>query len=176
MEKYEFIRLDRAERWIVVMHPGSPLAQKDYITAEDLKEVPLILPRRLNVRSELAHWFGEYYDELNVLFTSNLPSNSAVMAHNRLACAIAIQGSISFWDREKIVCCPLSPELSANSVLAWKTSTALRSGCRQVHRIPEGNAGKVFQYVVMISMLQSGFQLTCGRTGCRSMLLKHETS
>ena len=54
MEKYEFIRLDRAERWIVVMHPGSPLAQKDYITAEDLKEVPLILPRRLNVRSELA--------------------------------------------------------------------------------------------------------------------------
>ena len=96
MEKYEFIRLDRAERWIVVMHPGSPLAQKDYITAEDLKEVPLILPRRLNVRSELAHWFGEYYDELNVLFTSNLPSNSAVMAHNRLACAIAIQGSISF--------------------------------------------------------------------------------
>ena len=120
MEKYEFIRLDRAERWIVVMHPGSPLAQKDYITAEDLKEVPLILPRRLNVRSELAHWFGEYYDELNVLFTSNLPSNSAVMAHNRLACAIAIQGSISFWDREKIVCRPLSPELSANSVLAWK--------------------------------------------------------
>lgn len=120
MEKYEFIRLDRAERWIVVMHPGSPLAQKDYITAEDLKEVLLILPRRLNVRSELAHWFGEYYDELNVLFTSNLPSNSAVMAHNRLACAIAIQGSISFWDREKIVCRPLSPELSANSVLAWK--------------------------------------------------------
>ena len=46
-----------------------------------------------------------------------------------------------------------------------ETSTALRSGCRQVHRIPEGNAGKVFQYVVMISMLQSGFQLICGRTG-----------
>ena len=102
------------------MHPESPLAKKKGITPQDLRGLPLILPRRLSVQSELAHWFGEEFENLNVLFTSNLPSNSAIMVHHRLAYAIVIQGSLSFWDKEKIVCRPLSPELKASSVLAWK--------------------------------------------------------
>ncbi|HIT67075.1 MAG TPA: LysR family transcriptional regulator [Candidatus Merdisoma merdipullorum] len=120
MEKYDFIRLDGKEQWVVVMHPESPLAKKKGITPQDLRGLPLILPRRLSVQSELAHWFGEEFENLNVLFTSNLPSNSAIMVHHRLAYAIVIQGSLSFWDKEKIVCRPLSPELKASSVLAWK--------------------------------------------------------
>lgn len=77
--------------------------QKDYVTPEDLAGVPLILPRRLNVQSELASWFGGYYEKLQVLFTSNLPSNSAVMVHGGLACALVIQGSLDFCDQEKLI-------------------------------------------------------------------------
>lgn len=102
------------------MHPDSPLAQKEHITPKDLKDLPLILPHRQNVRSELASWFGEDFEKLNVLFTSNLPSNSAIMVHNKLAYAITVQGSLSFWDPEKIVCRPLYPPLTASCVLAWK--------------------------------------------------------
>lgn len=120
MDKYEFIRLNRKEEYVAVLHPDSPLAKLERITPEDLRDVPLILPRRLSLKSELASWFGDAYDGLNVLFTANLPSTSAVMVHNRLACAIVIRGSISFWDKEKVVCRPLSPGLTATSVLAWK--------------------------------------------------------
>ena len=42
------------------------------------------------------------------------------MVHDKLAYAILIQGSLSFWDQDKIVCRPLSPPLLATSVLAWK--------------------------------------------------------
>ena len=120
MEKYEYIRLNQRERWVVVMHPDSPLAGREHITSEDLRGLPLILPRRLSVQSELANWFAEDFDKLNVLFTSNLPSGSAVMSHSRLAYSIIIEGSVSFWDKEKVVCRPLFPELTATSVLAWK--------------------------------------------------------
>nr|WP_191384306.1 LysR family transcriptional regulator [uncultured Lachnoclostridium sp.] len=120
MEKYDFIRMEGKERWVAVMRPDCPLAEKDYVTPEDLARVPLILPRRLNVQSELASWFGDYYEKLQVLFTSNLPSNSSVMVHGGLACALAIHGSLAFWDQEKITCRPLFPELGASSALAWK--------------------------------------------------------
>lgn len=120
MEKFEFIRLRERERWVVAMHPDAPLAQKACVTPEDLKGLPLILPHRLNVQSELANWFGDAFDGLNVLFTSNLPANSSIMVRHGLAYALLLGGSISLWDERKIACRPLSPELTASSVLAWK--------------------------------------------------------
>lgn len=120
IEKYDFTRLEKKELWVAAMHPDAPLARKEAVTVEDLKRLPLILPRRLSVQSELASWFGDDFGKLDVLFTSNLPSNSNIMVHNRLACALIIKGSVSFWDERKIAYRPLSPELRASSVLAWK--------------------------------------------------------
>lgn len=120
IEKYEFIRLDKKERWVVLMRPDDPFAEKEYVTARELSEVPLILPRRLRVQSELANWFGDYYENLNVLFTSNLSTNASVMVNHGLAYSIVIEGMMPFWDRSKITYRPLYPDLTATSVLAWK--------------------------------------------------------
>lgn len=120
MDKYDYIRLDKREQWVVIMHPESPLAKLEQITPKDLKGLPLILPRRLSVRSELARWFGRDFDKLDVLFTSNLPSTSSVMVQNKLAYSISIKGSVSFWDKETVTCRPLSPALTATSVIAWR--------------------------------------------------------
>ena len=120
MEKFEFIRLNNKEQWGVIMSPDSPLAKQNYVTPSDLIGVPLILPRRLNVQSELASWFGNDFDKLNILFTSNLPANSSIMVYHKLAYSIIIKGSISLWDQKKITYRPLYPELTASSVLAWK--------------------------------------------------------
>lgn len=120
MEKYDFIRLDVKEKWGVLMRPDSPLAEKEFVTAKDLSELPLILPRRMNVQNELASWFGDYYDSLNVIFTSNLSTNSAIMVNNGLAYSLVIEGAVPFWDQSKVTYRPLSPSLTATSVLAWK--------------------------------------------------------
>lgn len=118
MEKYDFIRLDMKEKWVVLMRPEDPLAEKESVTAEDLLSLPLILPRRMNVQSELASWFGDYYDKIDVAFTSNLSTNSAVMVGAGLAYALAIEGA-ALWD-PSITYRPLFPALTATSVLAWK--------------------------------------------------------
>lgn len=120
MEKYDFIRLGLKENWIVLMRPDSPLAEKEFVTAADLSEQPLILPRRMSVQSELASWFGDCYEGLNVVFTSNLSTNAAVMVMDGLAYSVVIEGAVPFWDSTKITYRPLSPSLNATSVLAWK--------------------------------------------------------
>lgn len=120
MEKYDYIRMGRNEEWVVTMHPDMTLAEHDRIKPEDLKDVPLILPHRTSIRSEFANWYGEGFEDLNLLFTSNLPSNSLIMVHHKLAYAVMIRGSISFWDKEKITYRPLDPPLAATSVIAWK--------------------------------------------------------
>ena len=120
VEKYDFIRFDMKENWVVLMRPDDPLAERESITAKELAQLPLILPRRGAVQSELASWFGDYYNKLDVVFTSNLNTNGAIMVEGGLAYSIVVEGAISLWDQKKVTFRPLSPALTATSVFAWK--------------------------------------------------------
>lgn len=120
MEKFDFIRLKDKERWVALMRPDDPLAGKKTVSAKNLKGAPLILPRRTNVQNEIISWLGDCYDESNVIFTSNLATNSALMVQQGLAYSLIVEGAMPFWDKEKLISRPLSPKLTANSVFAWK--------------------------------------------------------
>ena len=120
VETYDYIRMPVPEEWCVLMRPDDPLAEKTALTAEDLKSLPLILPQRLNVQSELANWFGSYFEKINLVIAGNLTTNSAIMVMNGLGYALVINGSVSLWDSTKIISRPLSPNLTATTVLAWK--------------------------------------------------------
>lgn len=120
MDKYDFMRLDVKERWVVLMRPDDALAGKEYVTAAELSELPIIMARRSNVKNELANWFGEYYKDLHVLFTSNLSTNGAIMVQRGLGYSLVVEGSVPHWDRAKICYRKLYPELVSTSVMAWK--------------------------------------------------------
>lgn len=120
IDKYDFIRLEKKERWIVLMRPDDPLAEKEAVTPKDLAKLPIIMARRSSVQNELANWFGPYFKHLNILFKSNLPTNGAIMVENGLGYSLIIEGGVPFWDKSRLVSRPLSPELTATCVLAWK--------------------------------------------------------
>lgn len=120
MEKYDYIRMPIKEEWCVLMRPDDPLAEKSSITANDLESQPLILPQRLNVQSELANWFGNSFEKINLVISGNLSTNSAIMTMNGLGYALVINGSTSLWDSTKLISKPLSPILTSTTVLAWK--------------------------------------------------------
>ena len=90
------------------------------------------------VQSELASWFGETFDRQDILFTANLPSTSSVLVHQKLACALLIRGSVSFWDPACLTFRPLQPPLTATSVLAWKRKQPFWRSGRAVHPVCEG--------------------------------------
>lgn len=120
IEKYDFIRLPIKENWVVLMKPDDPLCRKESVTPKDLADLPLILPRRMRIQNELASWFGDNYKNLDIRFTSNLSTNGAIMVSEGLAYSVVIEGAVPFWDSKKIAYRPLSPALTATSVLAWK--------------------------------------------------------
>ena len=70
IEKYDFLRLDKREQWVVSSAPGLPSCQaQSHYSKGYAFGVPLILPRRLNVQGELASSVGDRFNKLSVLLT-----------------------------------------------------------------------------------------------------------
>lgn len=120
MERYEYIRMPVKERWAAVMPAGVPLARREYVTAKDLADIPVIMPSRQKVHDEVASWFGSFYERLQVIGTSNLSTNAALMVQAGLGYALIIEGGLPFLEQAEVRLSPLYPELTATSVLAWK--------------------------------------------------------
>jgi DNA-binding transcriptional LysR family regulator len=72
------------------------------------------------VQSEVANWFGDAFDHLDVRYTGNLSTNSAVLVQQGYAYAVVIEGSVMFWNPKLIVAKPLSPALTATTAFAWR--------------------------------------------------------
>lgn len=119
-EGMDYIRMQGYDHWVVSMRVDDPLAKKEVITKKDLLKLPLILPERTNIQSELANWFGKDFSRLNIAFTSNLGTNAGVMAINGLGYPISIEGAMRYWRRDLVLQKTLSPEILASTVIAWR--------------------------------------------------------
>ena len=122
ISKYAFIRLPLKERWGVLVHADSPLAEKEAVTPEDLRGVPLLMVRRELVKNELATWFGDAYEQVEIAATYNLIVNAAFMVEQGLGVALCFDLGAVF-DNLRFV--PLSPRMETGSVLVWKKNQTL---------------------------------------------------
>ena len=130
IQKYEFIRIEKCERWAAILPKDSDLARKDGITPEDLLTQKLIVPPRLALQGDIAAWFGVPLSGLNIKITSNMSVNGALLVEQSLGCALTIEGALPFLDENKVVMRRLVPELIASSVLAWKKDTPFSRAVR----------------------------------------------
>lgn len=119
-EGLDYIRIQGSDHWVVSMRADDPLAKKDVITKKELMGIPLILPERNSVKSELANWFGRDFNKIDVAFTSNLGTNAGVLAMHGLGYPISIEGAARYWSKEFLVQRRLSPELETSTVIAWR--------------------------------------------------------
>ena len=118
LSRYEFLRLKERDRWGIITYEHSPLAEKSEVTIDDLKGLPLMLPRRAEVQKNLAHWFGEQADNLQVFATYNLIGNATQLVSQGLCHAFALECAVT---RYNSICFrPLAPDLITSSVLVWK--------------------------------------------------------
>lgn len=131
MEKFEYIRLTGTERWVVLMRRDDPLAQFDAIRSSQLEGLPLVLPRRLNLQSELANWFGDRFEHMNIAYTGNLTTNIALLVQRGYGYSITLEGSLPFRERTEIVSRPLFPPLSASVAFAWKREQPMSAATRK---------------------------------------------
>lgn len=120
IEKYDFIRTNIKERWVMIMPSDDPLTQKNYISVDDIKGKSIIVTHRSAVRNEVENWFKDAFKEMDIVATHNLSANAAHLVEKGVGYAIVLEGSVSFYDPSFVVSRPLDPPLESTSVLVWK--------------------------------------------------------
>lgn len=121
--KYEFIRMPQKEQWGILTRRDSELAGKEYISPKDLADVPLLMVKRELVKNELASWFGDYYEQLQIAATYNLIINAAAMVKSGVGVALCFDLGAIYYDDLRFV--PLAPILQTGSVLVWKKNQTM---------------------------------------------------
>lgn len=120
MERYNYLRLPVTDTWGLLMRRDSPLAGKESIRAEDLREIPLIVSRQSMVRNELSGWSGHDFDQLNIVATYNLIYNASLMVDEGFGYALCLDRLVYSADNNNFCFRPLEPRLETHIDIAWK--------------------------------------------------------
>lgn len=124
LAKYHHLPLPVTDKWGVLMRKDSPLAEKEFITKEDLLEVPLIASRQTLDQpfssSTYVEWFGEDFDKLNVFATFNLVYNAALLVEKGAGYMITFENLTDTSESNNICFRPLKPAVTSGMHIAWK--------------------------------------------------------
>ncbi len=117
--KYDYINLPVYDTWGVLMRKDSALAEKEYITVDDLADEPLIISRQALHKKEINKWFDNRTDNLNIIATYNLAYNASLMAEENLGYVLTLDKLINTAD-SNLKFAPLYPQTTIDIKLVWK--------------------------------------------------------
>ena len=118
LSKYDYIRLPVKDRWGALLPAKCPLAQKEYITPEDLKDRHLSVAVRN--KDAIKSWLGDAYNEKSFFHTHNLLYNAAMLVDKGMGVAITIDGAVELYKNPNLIFRPLYPEREITTVFVWK--------------------------------------------------------
>ena len=118
ISKYESIAIPTGDRWGVLMRKDSSLADKESISAKDLKNEPLIMSRQQNKNSMLLKWFGD--ETLHIVAEYNLVYNASILVDEGIGYALSLDKLINVSGESSLCFRPLSPSLEAKMHFVWK--------------------------------------------------------
>ncbi|MGR3916482.1 LysR family transcriptional regulator [Pediococcus acidilactici] len=119
-EKYGEITLPRTERWGLLVSKDSSWAKKNAIQPADLREMPLFIAQRPEVRQLVTKWSGIDYARLKVVGNFNLIFNVLALVKRQVGQAFGIEGATAQIRPEGVKFIPLQPEVKTNCVLVWR--------------------------------------------------------
>lgn len=120
LSKYDYLRLPLTDTWGVLMRSDSPLAQKEYITPEDLWDKPLIRSKHSLGKSIISDWFRKNAEELNIVATYNLLYNASILVEEGVGYAVCLDKIIKTNENNNLCFRPLFPKLQSHLYIAWK--------------------------------------------------------
>ena len=124
ISKYEYISMPAKEKWGILVSELSELSQKETIQAADLQNEQLISARSEKMYPEIRKWFGEYYDQIEVIASGNLLYNEAILAQEQIGAVLGIELDCHYPGLKFV---PLSPSVETPTVLTWKKNQILSS-------------------------------------------------
>lgn len=120
LKKYDHIILPATDTWGLLMRNDHPLAARQAITPDDLKDLPLLHSRQAFYQNELSGWLGYSPDKLNIIGTHNLVYNESLMVKEGIGCAVTLDGLANTSKENGLCFRPFAPKMTARLVIAWK--------------------------------------------------------
>lgn len=118
--KYDSIPIHYEDTWGVLMRRDVELSHKEFITAEDLTDKPLIISRQAFQNSELKNFFHMEQDKLNIAATYSLLFNGSLMVDEGLGYAICFDKLVNVSEDSHLCFRPLKPKIEAHMGIIWK--------------------------------------------------------
>lgn len=117
--KYNVVKMPESDRWGLVMPAGGALAQKDCITFEDLRGLPLFCSGQ-GWHADLPLWCGERINELTLEGSFRLSYNASVFTREGLGYLLTFEHLVNTSSESGLVFRPLYPELTTDMFIIWK--------------------------------------------------------
>ena len=120
LNEYSYLTLPLKNSWGVLVRPESPLYDKEFITPDDLKKVPLLFSTQSLKNEEFRSWLNAPTSKLNIVCTYNLPQNAYMLAEANLADMVCLKDCVNLKQNSQMKFIPLKPALEASGFLVWK--------------------------------------------------------
>lgn len=124
LNKYKALNLPSYDEWGIVVKRDDPLSKKSFIEKKELVHMPLICSRQVLDRSlsnnEFARWFGDDFEQLNIVATFNLAYNAGLMVKEDVGYAITLDSIIEASVENNLCFIPLKPQLNAKHNIVWR--------------------------------------------------------
>ncbi|RIP34742.1 LysR family transcriptional regulator [Staphylococcus gallinarum] len=134
LNKYEALNLPSSDRWGLITRRDSKFAYYNQIERETLIDASLICSRQAIDRTipnnEFLNWFGDSYDEANVVATFNLAFNAGMMVKANIGHAISLENLISTSEENELCFIPLYPALEAKHNIVWRKNHTFSKAAR----------------------------------------------
>lgn len=96
VDKYDFIRLPIKEKLGIITNCDDPILLKPQIEPEDLLDYPVLVPMRRELKQNTRNVIGPIYDKFNILGSFNVVNNALLLAENKTARVIAVEGAFQY--------------------------------------------------------------------------------
>ncbi len=119
LSKYNYLTIPESDKWGVVMRRDSPLAEKEYITFDDLYGLPLFSSEQ-SIKVDFPRWCGENMDKLFFAGTFNLSYNGSVFVKEGSGYLLTFEHLIDTSEESGLCFRPISPVLETKMYIIWK--------------------------------------------------------
>lgn len=124
--KYDYVSLPENNNWGLLMKTDSELAEKPYISPEDIEKIPLIIPKRIGIQRKISSWLKKDINDMNIMATFNLIyTNTSLFVKNGLGYAVSLNNLIQTDENSDLCFRPFSPEIKVKFCIAWKKNRTL---------------------------------------------------
>ena len=124
LSKYGCLRLPMKDTWGVLMRRDDPLTEKETVSVEELKDLPLICSRQW-LDQEFPQWFAGSAGEVNIAATYNLAYNASVMTRAGIGYTVALDKLVHTGEDSDLAFRPLSGVPETELYVIWRKNQTL---------------------------------------------------